>query len=286
MPRSQLALCASLLGALLLLLAAESRPLARRRQGGPEIDRLLEALQGTSLGARNHAAQRLFHLQDPRGNAGVLGETAAHRDPRRRAVGVWALTVVRPFGAKKLLLLRARDDIAFVRRAAVLGLGLIKPKGAAKVLRGLLTDPDASVRRAAVRALGRLGDVVGLRKALARPSLELQFLALRALGEQKSNVARQVLYQAAGRGKARVRAFAAQQLVLLADPRGARVLATLLGRTKDVGLRLQIVRYLADEDSKVGRRALEKLLRQPDQRLRSAAAEALAARLLRRNSAR
>lgn len=260
----------------------ERRALARSNAAA-EIDRLVEALRSGSMGARNRAAQRLYHLQDRRGNAAVL-DLAAHRDPRLRATGVWALTVVRPPGAKRILLLRARDDVIFVRRAAVLGLGLLKPTGAAKLLRSVLRDRDAGVQQAAVRALGRLGDLVGLRKALAHPSLELQLLALHSLREQGSKGARRILWRATGRGKPRVRAFAAQQLVLLSDPRGARVLAALLGRSSNTGLRLQIVRYLADEDSEVGRRALDQLLRQSDQRLRSAAAEALAARLLRRKA--
>ncbi|PID39697.1 MAG: hypothetical protein CSB49_00810 [Proteobacteria bacterium] len=260
------------------MLATSGSSMARRDVAAEVIARLLKQLATGTIAARDRAAQRLYLLGDPRGNAGVLA-LAEHRDPMRRARGVWALSVVRPPGSKALLLRRSGDNAPAVRREVARALGLLRSgKKGAKVLRRMLGDKVGAVRQAAVFALARLGVVglSGLRQALRAKPLVLRLLAVRGLAASKQPLARALLRRATRRNREPVRLLAATALERKGDPLGARTLITLATAGTAKGVRLQAITTLGKVKTAQARRALRRLVRVRDQQLRRAAADALA----------
>lgn len=242
-----------------------------------EIRRLIADLRKGPQGARNRAAQRLYHLQDAEGNAAVE-RLAEHGDPELRAIGTWALSIVKPGGAEALVRRRLEDRSAIVRRAAVLAASSLQSAATASKLVRLLHDEDRFVRRASVRALGQLGNVglPGLRQALRRGTPEQRLLAIRALGVVHTKRARMLLRWVGSQGTPLMRLMSARELVQQTDRSGYRVLRALLASRAPKGIRLQAIRALAADRRGRSRRALQRALKNRDADIRRAAADALA----------
>jgi len=209
---------------------------------------------------------------------------ARHKAPALRAVGVWALSVVRPPGAAKILIARARDKHVGVRRNAVIGLGNLRVAAGARVLRKRLFDRNPLIRSAAVRSLSLLGGrgVSGLALAVRRGDPDLKLLAVTALGRMKHRRARRLLRRCARVGEPAVRALAAGELIDDGDPAGSRAAIRLLARGNPRGARLQAAQLLGRGRTKAGERALKRALHDANANVRQAAANALAERRARK----
>ncbi|MCK5798519.1 MAG: HEAT repeat domain-containing protein [Deltaproteobacteria bacterium] len=255
------------------------RALARSFLSQDQLRVLLSQLKGRKLGVRNQAAQRLYLLQDPKGNAEVLA-LASHRDQKLRARGVWALAIVRPLGSKALLLKRAHDPAPRVRQAAILAIATLRLPGATKLLRRALKDPKKEVRRAVLRALPHLGrDALAILRDVARGrSLDLRLLALRGLGSLGGSRAQKLLRSIARSARGMTRLLAAEELLRLGDVVGSRLLIHFVLHSPHRGLRLQAIATLGRDKSCHGEKALRRLLRARNTHLRAAAMRALTQR--------
>ena len=278
-PRSLLV--PTLLTALALL--SPTTATAKPKVDAARIDALLEHLATGKVALRDRAAQRLYLLGHPRGHAGVLA-LAAHRDPRRRARGVWALGVVRPKGARSLVTARLRDKEPGVRRAALSALISLRVARAHVQLRRALEDPAPSVRRRVLQLALRLPRhrLALLRRALDAKQAALRLLALRALDKLPKKEGLPLLRRTCRKGKPLLRLLAAKALQRRGLRRGTLTLATLARSRVDKGLRLQAIAALAASPDPIASRALRGLLRSRDRQLRQAAADALAQRRSRR----
>ena len=250
---------------------------ARSSVSAAKVQRLLDDLRQGPQSRRDRAAQRLYHLQHPRGNAGVVA-MASNPNPHTRAVGVWALSVVRPPSAGRIVRQRLDDPNPAVRLAATQAAGTIKLARAASQLRRLLRDEDRFVQLAAVRALAALGakGVPGLKRALSTGTPEQRLLAVRALDELPGRQSRGLLRRAAHRGPIQVRLLAAQALDRRGDRAGTSVLGRLALHAADKGIRLQAIAMLAQSEQSTRHQPLRRLLRDKDPQIRRAAADALA----------
>ena len=264
---------------LALTLAGLAAPMARARPSvtSAHVQGLLEDLRQGPQSRRDRAAQRLYHLQHPRGNAGVIA-LASDPNPLTRAVGVWALSVVRPPSADRVVLQRLHDPHPAVCRAATQAAGVLKLSRAARKLRALLRHEDRFVQLAAVRALAALGTkgIPGLKSALLAGTLEQRLLAVRALDELPGRQSRTLLRRAARSGPIQVRLSSAQALDRRGDPAGTHVLGRLALRAADKGIRLQAINMLADSEQSTRRQLLRRLLKDKDPQIRRAAADGLA----------
>lgn len=227
-----------------MLLAAAAR--ARPAPTGNEIQELLAALRDGPEGRRDHAAQRLYHLQDPRGNRAVMALARAD-EPTLKVVGLRALAIVRPRGASKAVseALRAKDPT--VLRAAIDAAGMMRMTGSARRLRRLLRHRNPACRASALRALGRLGaaGLRGLQQALRSPEPQQRLAAVAVLGTMEDKRARRLLRRTAQRATADMALIAARALLAADDAYGYRPLARLL-RHPDKNTRLRAIALLTE----------------------------------------
>lgn len=251
---------------------------ARRGLDAVERARLLAAVRLGTQGQRNRAAARLYHYQDMEAN-GALLRMARDEDVAARAVGVWALGVVRPKGSAALVIRALFDAHPETRRAAADAAGMLRLAKAAPGLGRLLYDKRRSVRIAAVQALSRLREsgLAVLGRAL-RTRGEVQLLAIEALSRIPGRRSSALLRRAAQMRAFEVRLLAAGKLVARFESVGSRVLARLLVSGGKSSRRARAARVLAKDVSKVGWLALKQALRDSSPSVRRAAADALAQR--------
>jgi len=280
--RTRLRTAADLLVVPLLILGATLLATEPSLAGKPlqkeEIHALLHQLRSGPEGLRNRVVQRLYHLQDERANAALV-QLAAEGSPETRALGLWALGIVRPHTAAQTIRLALDDVDASVRRAAVGAAGQMRLQGAARKFRLMLrTDPDASVHDAIVKASSRLGrqGVHVLRWVLAHGSIYMEILTIDAMDSMKVPAARRLLRATARRGPAKVRLLAALALVSRQDALGGAILRRLASVGTDKGVRLQALRSLVRCPSRSARYTLRRALKDQDADIRRAAADALA----------
>lgn len=259
------------------------RPLAAAPAG--DVAHLVATVRHGSEGARNRAAERLFFLQAPAGNEAIK-RLATSADAADRAVGLWALAVVKPPGAARLVLNALSDDDLGARRAAVAAVGVLDLAAAVPALARLLRHEDPLLRGAVIRALARLGrpGLAVLDRGVRGLALEDRLLIVDAVAEHaRTPAAAAVLARAAVRGPLSVRLLAAAALVRHHDPRGERCLVRLLQQRGDKGVRLQAARWLGDRGGQAAAHALKRAARDPDAQVRQAAVDALAALTARRS---
>lgn len=257
--------------------SAGAAALAKSSVSATTVQRLLDDLRQGPQSRRDRAAQRLYHLQHPRGNAGVVA-LASSPDPHTRSVGVWALSVVRPPSAGRVVRQRLDDPNPAVRLAATQAAGILVLTRATAKLQRLLQDEDRFVQLAAVRALAALGakGIPGLKRALSTGTPEQRLLAVRALDGVPGDQSRAVLRRAARRGPIQVRLLAAQTLDRRGDRTGVGVLGQLALHAADKGIRLQAIATLGQSEQSSRRQPLRRLLRDKDPQIRRAAADGLA----------
>jgi len=260
-----------------LALLLSTSPLAHSAPPSDEIPGLLAALREGPEGRRNRAAQRLYHLQDPRGNSAVIALAGAN-EPALKAIGLRALAIVKPPGATRLVRSALHSGKLPVLLAAIDAAGMLALADTARRLRQLLRHANPICRSSALRALGRLGraGLSGVRQALRSPDLEQRLAAVTILGSINGKGARSLLRRTARRAGPRESLVAARALLAHNDIYGYRTVSRLL-RQSDKEIRLQAISLLVEHrQDPAARRLLQRSARHADPDVSRLAADALA----------
>jgi len=142
-----------------------------------------------------------------------------------------------------------------------------------------LDDPDLVVRREALLALGRIGTPEAtdlLRWYLHEPDAVLRAPTVEAISRTDIPDRMRLLRQAMRDPHNRVRRAAAEALARSGDPEAAEELRRLLADEQDAMRRAPSVEAILRAEASSRLRTLKEALRDPDSRVRRAAAEALA----------
>jgi len=270
--------------------------------GGAAIAALAGALRSESVERRVAVAEVLGEMDDP---AAMKPLVAALKDaePMVRTAAINGLAQLRFPQVATTLMPMLRDRAGNVRVAAVTALGQLGDSHTVELLLEMADDRDWEVRTALAEALGRLGDRRALKVVLTLlrdPDQEVRQSAADALGRVGDESVVEGLLMAMVDEHMGVRQAAARSLVMV-EPyweRSERVLAfvprlqeamrnrepsvqkaaagllqRLTGRNAVELLALDTRKYARDGDQITG--MFERLLRDPDEYVRLAAAEAL-----------
>lgn len=268
---------------------AAARALQQHFQG-EDAAVLIERLRDPLPRVREAAAEALAQHMDASAAEALIATLA----DTTWSVGEAAASALLRIGAPAVAPLRAALDRPdpVLRRQAAYVLGQLSAQLApgrradiAAALAALLDDARPPVRAAVARALGRVRDaaaLVPLATALRDPRAEVREAAAEALGASRDGRAVPPLVGALGDEAPVVRAAASHALALIGAPAAVPVMAALLGTDADArcqaaGILGELVASL--EDASLRTRAVEALrgaMRDPRERVRQAAARALA----------
>lgn len=268
---------------------AAARALQQHFQG-EDAAVLIERLRDPLPRVREAAAEALAQHMDASATEALIS-TLADTTWSVGEAAASALLRIGPPAVAPLCAALANPDPVLRRQAAyVLGqlaaqLGAGQRAAVAGVLAGLLDDVRAPVRAAAVRALGRTREsaaLAPLATALGDARPEVREAASEALGASRDGKAVPVLIGALADEAPVVRSAATRALAQIGAPAVVPVMAALLGTDADA--RCQAAGTLGElvaglEDASLRARAVEALrgaLRDPRERVRQAAARALA----------
>jgi HEAT repeat protein len=245
----------------------------------PLTQRLLESLSGDpDEEVRAAAADAVGQTGDSAAVAplaAALGDQAAHV----RATSAAALGQPGDPGALPALARAAQDPAADVRAGAVIGLGRLKGDEAVDVLARLAADRSAAVREAVatwLRFTGTGREVALLKPLLADADARVGASAIESLARLADGGAQRHAVSALGQARrarsAQVRLAAIEALAGVDDPDVTRELERFL-KDAQSRVRLAAACVLLDRPNARARRALQRLARDPDPRLRRIVAE-------------
>lgn len=216
--------------------------IAKLVPGAGEVQRLLKDLRSGSVGQRDRATQRLYHVQDPSANAAVM-EMASEPTDGIRVVAFHAISVIRPAGGEAIVLKGLHDAASSVRAAAALAAGALHLKKAVKRLARMAKEKNTQVRGAAIVALSRVG-AAGIRylvRLLSAGKIDQRLLAAAALADSRHPRASAILRHAAQSGPPSLRLLIAKKLQMTDARWACNALRKLSTTHFGLGTRLQAI---------------------------------------------
>ncbi len=202
--------------------AADDQPAARRLVLA-NLDSRDPALRHAALSAAGRlqwpdelpaAVLRAMQDDHPRIVLEAVAALTAHGWADRAAIGARLAEIVRHPDAR-------------VRQATITAIAQLNPPGGQRILLERLEDMDLQVQRAAVGAMATMGDLEGLRAALAVRRFRIRLAAAEALADVGPQ-ALPLLEQASGDDSFNVRRAVAESIASIGDVRGAAIVLPLL----------------------------------------------------------
>ncbi|MFT3706474.1 MAG: HEAT repeat domain-containing protein [Archangium sp.] len=264
----------------LLVLAVVAAPVFAKPNTIVEAEKVMEEFTAGRMGI-NQAINRIQYLgQERYASAEAQYQLKRSSDRKTRALlleFIASLGVKDPDAERTFVESLKSDDGAEVMTAAR-GLGRMKSKDAAKPLIGLLSSTVLGIRRDAARALGEIGSSSAggplIKAAKAETDLDVKVLMLVAAGRSGDKKQVPGLEAMLKDDSEATRLAAAQGLCAMGTASCATFAGKLLGST-DKNERFQAVMLFEGASAKASAPVLEKVLADPDNKLRARAARIL-----------